>query len=158
MFLFFINTLHFMNESSELDETDILRENVTMGNDGCTVISTHDANSPASPKISVTATGSRYVNKSFMQSIKDAFSDDFHFESSPEYKQSLQKILVNGNDIMALSSKDVDNMSLDEVKLYISQIHIEGNLHKKGFRGFQMWKRRYFKIVGGSLMYFDVYV
>ncbi|CBK22107.2 uncharacterized protein [Blastocystis hominis] len=47
-------------------------------------------------------------------------------------------------------------MSIDEAKNLLFQIHFEGNLRKKGFRGLQMWKRRYFRILGSTLIYFDV--
>ena len=147
-----------MDTCSNSNDQDFQQSGITLGNDGSPVILENGSLSPLSLKDSPLSPGGRLKNKSIIRSIKGAFADDFCFESSPECANSQKRMIINGNDILSLTSKEVDDLSKEETKLYLSQLKIEGNLRKKGFRGFQMWKRRYFQIVGNSLMYYDVLV
>ena len=47
-------------------------------------------------------------------------------------------------------------MSVEAVKDLLFHVCLEGHLLKRGFRGLQLWKRRFFVIMGSSLLYFDV--
>lgn len=129
----------------------------TVGNDGCTIITEQTVNSPTPSSDSPIPPSARGKRNTIRDLFKGTFFDEFKFEDSPEYSVSLQKVLINGKDILALRQEDLEKMSLDEAKDLLFQIHFEGNLRKKGFRGLQMWKRRYFKILGSTLLYFDVF-
>lgn len=128
----------------------------TVGNDGCTIIMDQTVNSPTPSSDSPMPSSVRGRRNTIRDLFKGTFFDEFKFEDSPEYSVSLQKVLLNGKDILALRQEDLERMSIDEAKNLLFQIHFEGNLRKKGFRGLQMWKRRYFRILGSTLIYFDV--
>ena len=147
-----MNNLMISNDQvSDLDDYSV-------GNDGCTIISEHSMVSPTpSPNSPQPPTG-RSKRNTFKNLLKGTFFDEFKFEESPEYSVSLHKVLLNGKDILSLRTEDIEKMSVNEAKDLLLQIHFKGNLRKKGFRGLQMWKRRYFKILGSSLIYFDVCV
>ena len=129
----------------------------TVGNDGCTIIMDQTVNSPTPSSDSPMPSSVRGKRNTIRDLFKGTFFDEFKFEDSPEYSVSLKKMMLNGKDILALRQEDLEKMSLDEAKNLLFQIHFEGNLRKKGFRGLQMWKRRYFRILGSTLIYFDVY-
>ena len=129
----------------------------TVGNDGCTIIMHQTVNSPTPSSDSPMPSSVRGKRNTIRDLFKGTFFDEFKFEDSPEYSVSLKKMMLNGKDILALRQEDLEKMSLDEAKNLLFQIHFEGNLRKKGFRGLQMWKRRYFRILGSTLIYFDVY-
>ena len=128
----------------------------TVGNDGCTIIMDQTVNSPTPSSDSPMPSSVRGKRNTIRDLFKGTFFDEFKFEDSPEYSASLKKVMLNGKDILALRQEDLEKMSLDEAKNLLFQIHLEGNLRKKGFRGLQMWKRRYFRILGSTLVYFDV--
>ena len=131
-------------------------EEITLGNDGCPVVTDRLSNSPSSVMDSPrTAPTHKRVN-SLVATLKGAFFDDFCFEDSPDYVASFKKVIVDGRDVLALRTEDIERMSKEEVKELLVQLHFEGNLRKKGFRGLQMWKRRFFSISGPSFMYYDV--
>ena len=75
---------------------------------------------------------------SLVATLNGAFFDDFCFEDSPDYVASFKKVIVDGKDILALRTEDVERMSKEEAKELLVQLHFEGNLRKKGFRGLQM--------------------
>ena len=131
-------------------------EEVYIGNDGCPVIVGSSPLSPKSNKESSLHSTGRSKNKSFVTSIKDVFSDDFHFEQTPEYANSYKRLVIDGIDVSSFSSKDIEAMSQEQAKSLLSQMRLEGHLRKKGFRGFKTWKRRYFRVFGNSLMYYEV--
>ena len=131
-------------------------DDYSVGNDGCTIISEHSMVSPTPSPNSPQPPAGRNKRNTFKNLLKGTFFDEFKFEESPEYSVSLHKVLLNGKDILSLRTEDIEKMSVNEAKDLLLQIHFEGNLRKKGFRGLQMWKRRYFKILGSSLIYFDV--
>lgn len=147
-----------MDPSYRSNDQDGEADGFAIGNDGCPVEMDHSPKSPQSAKDAPTSPGGRSKSKSLVASIKGAFTSEFHFESTPEYANSLKKMIIDGKDILSLTPDDINKMSLEKAKHLLSQLHIEGNLRKKGFRGFQMWKRRYFQVVGNSLMYFEVIV
>lgn len=138
------------------NDQDADSEEITLGNDGCPVVTDRLSNSPSSVMDSPrTAPTHKRVN-SLVATLKGAFFDDFCFEDSPDYVASFKKVIVDGKDILALRTEDIERMSKEEVKELLVQLHFEGNLRKKGFRGLQMWKRRFFSISGPSFMYYDV--
>ena len=128
----------------------------TIGNDGCTVISERSPVSPVTPSDSPQPRSVKSKKNSFLSSIKGVFFDDFKFEDSPEYSTSLRKMIVNGRDILSYRSEEIETMSVEEVKELLFHVVLEGHLRKRGFRGLQLWKRRFFEIMGSSLLYFDV--
>ncbi|OAO17030.1 calcium-dependent protein kinase [Blastocystis sp. ATCC 50177/Nand II] len=99
--------------------------------------------------------GHKRVN-SFVATLKGAFFDDFCFEDSPDYVTSFKKVIIDGRDVLALRSEDIEKMSKDAASELLFQLHFDGNLRKKGFRGLQMWKRRFFSISSSSFLYYDV--
>ena len=129
---------------------------VTIGNDGCPVMMDRLSTSPSSliesPRPVV---GHKRVN-SFVATLKGAFFDDFCFEDSPDYVTSFKKVIIDGRDVLALRSEDIEKMSKDAASELLFQLHFDGNLRKKGFRGLQMWKRRFFSISSSSFLYYDV--
>ena len=129
---------------------------ITIGNDGCPVMTDRLSTSPSSliesPR---TVSGHKRVN-SFVATLKGAFFDDYCFEDSPDYVASFKKVIIDGRDILAMRSEDIEKMSKDAASELLFQLHFEGNLRKKGFRGLQMWKRRFFSISSSSLLYYDV--
>ena len=128
----------------------------TIGNDGCTVISERSPASPRTPSDSPQPKSTKTSKNSFLSSLKSVFFDDFRFENSPEYSSSLRKTMINGRDILSYSAEEVDAMSVEAVKDLLFHVCLEGHLLKRGFRGLQLWKRRFFEIMGSSLLYFDV--
>lgn len=146
-----------MNEYTVSNDQDTCQDEVAIGNDGCPVLFDHSPISPLPSRDSPATPSGKPKSKSFVASLKGAFYDEFHFESTPEYANSLKKMIIDGSDILSLTTNDVNKMSVDKAKQLLAQLHIEGNLLKKGFRGFQMWKRRYFQVMGDSMMYFDVF-
>ena len=84
------------------------------------------------------------------------FADDFKYEESPEYSSSFRQIIVKGRDILSYRQEEIDRMSVEEAKEILFHVFLEGHLRKKGFRGLQLWKRRFFEVMGSSLLYFDV--
>ena len=128
----------------------------TVGNDGCTMISERST-SPSSSAGDTPRTNTMKSKKSsFLYSLKGVFVDSFDFQQSPEYADSMKKLIVNDCDVLSYRSEDIDRMSVEEARDLLFQLTLEGHLRKKGFRGWKMWKRRYFRIVGTSLQYFSV--
>ena len=128
----------------------------TIGNDGCTMISER-CTSPSSSTGNILKTNTMKSKKNlFFNSLKGVFVDDFDFQQSPEYEDSMKKLIVNDCDVLSYRSEDIDKLSVEEAKNLQFQLNLEGHLRKRGFRGWKMWKRRYFKIVGTSLQYFSV--
>ena len=84
---------------------------VTIGNDGCPVMMDRLSTSPSSliesPRPVV---GHKRVN-SFVATLKGAFFDDFCFEDSPDYVTSFKKVIIDGRDVLALRSEDIEKMS-----------------------------------------------
>ena len=150
------HTILEMSVNTTSNDQEIEGEEVCIGNDGCPVILDHSPITPATPRESPSTPSGKSKSKSFVQSIKGAFYDEFHFEETPEYANSLKRMIIDGSDILSLTPTDINNMSLEKVNSLLAQLHIEGNLRKKGFRGFQMWKRRYFEVIGDTMMYFEV--
>ena len=152
------HTILEMSVNTTSNDQEIEGEEVCIGNDGCPVILDHSPITPATPRESPSTPSGKSKSKSFVQSIKGAFYDEFHFEETPEYANSLKRMIIDGSDILSLTPTDINNMSLEKVNSLLAQLHIEGNLRKKGFRGFQMWKRRYFEVIGDTMMYFEVFL
>ena len=131
-------------------------DDYTIGNDGCTLISERST-SPSSSTGDTSRTNTMKSKKNtLLNSLKGVFVDSFDFQQSPEYADSMRKLILNDCDVLSYRPEDIDKMSVDEAKNLQFQLTLEGHLRKKGFRGWKMWKRRYFKIVGTSLQYFNV--
>ena len=47
-------------------------------------------------------------------------------------------------------------MDYDTASDYLQQIHLEGSLMKKGFRGLKLWKCRFFVLDKNVLVYYNV--
>ena len=131
-------------------------DDVTIGNDGCTVISEHASLSPVAALDSPVSKTTKPKKGSFFSSLKNVFADDFKYEESPEYSSSFRQIIVKGRDILSYRQEEIDRMSVEEAKEILFHVFLEGHLRKKGFRGLQLWKRRFFEVMGSSLLYFDV--
>ena len=83
-------------------------------------------------------------------------SEDFRFEKSPECSTLVKRDSVNGYKISTVTQSDIGGMSVEFAEDFLKQIHLEGRLLKKGFRGLHLWKRRYFVLNGNEMIYFDV--
>lgn len=99
---------------------------------------------------------SRNQKHSFFTALKEAVSDDFRFEKSRECSALTKNVIVNGFKISAVTQSDIGSMSVEFADDFLKQIHLEGNLMKKGFRGLHLWKRRYFVLNGNEMLYYDV--
>ena len=145
-----------MNDSETSNEQVCCDEDIVLGNDGCTVISERSPISPISLSDSPRTVAAKQKKVSLMASLKGVLFEDFRFEDTPEYSSSLKKYLIDGKDVLSYSPEDVDKMSVDYAKALLSRIELRGNMRKKGFRGLQLWKRRFFELLGSTLLYFEV--
>ena len=99
---------------------------------------------------------SRSSKPSFLSSLREVVSEDYRFEKCPECVTLVKGDCINGYKISTVTQSDIESMSVEFAEDFLKQIHLEGRLMKKGFRGLHLWKRRYFVLNGNEMIYFDV--
>lgn len=132
-------------------------DDYTIGNDGCTMISERSA-SPASPRGDTPrAKPSKSKKPSAIWKVFNIFVDDFDFLKSPEYADSTKKMIIDGRDVLSYRSEDIERMPLSDVYNLQIKLCCYGSLCKRGFWGFKMWRRRFFRMTAHTIQYFEVY-
>lgn len=132
-------------------------DDYTIGNDGCTMISERNASSSSPRGDTPKAKPTKSKKPSVFQPVINLFVDDFDFLKSPEYADSTKKMIIDGRDVLSYRSEDIERMPLSDVYNLQIKLYYKGHLCKRGFGGFKMWRRRYFRMTANTIQYFDVY-
>lgn len=93
---------------------------------------------------------------SFLSAVRQAFNSNFLGDHGESTSRMTRNPIINGLMVSTISMSDISCMCEKAASDFLNQMHIEGYLLKKGFRGLRLWKRRYFILQGSVLLYYDV--
>ena len=145
-----------MSYDATLNDTIWENDGSACFNDGspdCRERPAHSCSSILQAQVTSVARSSKH---SFFSALREVVSEDFRFEKSPECSTLVKRDSVNGYKISTVTQSDIGGMSVEFAEDFLKQIHLEGRLLNKGFRGLHLWKRRYFVLNGNEMIYFDV--
>lgn len=93
---------------------------------------------------------------SFLSAIRHALNNNSLGDHNESTSRMTRNPIINGLMVSTLTVSDISCMCEETASDFLNQMHIEGYLLKKGFRGLRLWKRRYFILQGSVLLYYDV--
>ena len=100
--------------------------------------------------------GSRPSRPSVFSIFRGSLGEVYALDRIADYVQQENDLCINGKNIATLTPETISKMDFDTASDYLQQIHLEGNLMKKGFRGLKLWKCRFFVLDRNVLVYYNV--
>ena len=144
-----------MSFDIELNDNELYHPSSPLGNDGSSMSERKTFSYNPSTKV-FSPKGSRPSKPTVFSIFRGSLGEVYALDRIADYVQQENDLYINGKNIVTLSPETISKMDYDTASDYLQQIHLEGSLMKKGFRGLKLWKCRFFVLDKNVLVYYNV--
>lgn len=144
-----------MSFDIELNDNELYHPSTPLGNDGSYTNERKTFSYNASTKV-FSPKGSRQSKPTVFSIFRNSLGEVYALDRIADYVQQENDLFINGKNIVTLTPETINKMDYDTASDCLQQIHLEGSLMKRGFRGLKLWKCRFFVLDKNVLVYYNV--